>query len=276
MKIKAKYVHYALLFFCLLIFTESSIPGDKLPKADFEFSDKFIHAAIYFILYILFFYSLKYQTKSVKLHRFSFEFALLFTVLYGASDEIHQYFVPNRSCEFYDWVADIAGAVIGLITVKYFLLKKVNIAVLFLLIFVSGCNSSDKKDKADSTNIKEMNITEADSWINKMPGVGNTNYKFGFLISINIESDDKPEDFEVRNLVIFLNNDTLKSAPFETDIFESSKGTININVRHDLSKDYLDPEKPEPTDSKFEFDIYSKNKKSGKINTDKFKILTVY
>lgn len=276
MKIKAKYVHYALLFFCLLIFTESSIPGDKLPKADFEYSDKFIHVAIYFILYILFFYSLKYQTKSVKLHRFSFEFALLFTVLYGASDEIHQYFVPNRSCEFYDWVADIAGALIGLITVKYILLKKVNVAVLFLLIFVSGCNASDTKDTAESINVKEMYITEADSWINKMPGAGVSNYKFGFSISVSIETDAKPEDLEVRNLMIFFNNDTLRSVPFEADIFESSKGTININLRHDLNRDYLDREKPEPEESKFEFDIYSKNKKSGKIKTDKFKILTVY
>jgi len=276
LKIKTKYIHYGLIFFCLLIFTESSIPGDKLPKAEFEYSDKFIHAAIYFILYILFFYSLKYQTKSVKLHRFSFEFALIFTVLYGATDEIHQYFVPNRSCEFYDWIADIAGAVIGLIAVKYFLLKKINIAVLFLLIFVIGCNASDTKDNDDSTNVKEMYITEADSWIDKMPGVGDVNHKFGFSISISIQTDSKPEDFEVRNLVIYLNNDTLRLAPYETDIFESSKGNTNINVRHDRNHIYLDPDKSEPVESKFEFDIYSKNKKSGKIKTDKFKILTVY
>jgi VanZ family protein len=46
----------------------------------------------------------------------------LFTSLYGASDELHQYFVPNRSCDFYDWLADSIGAVMALITI-YLLTK---------------------------------------------------------------------------------------------------------------------------------------------------------
>ncbi len=37
----------------------------------------------------------------------------LFGVLYGASDEIHQVFVPGRTCESGDLVADLAGSLIG-------------------------------------------------------------------------------------------------------------------------------------------------------------------
>ena len=40
--------------------------------------------------------------------------ALLATSLYGASDEWHQYFVPGRSCEFGDWVADTTGAALAI------------------------------------------------------------------------------------------------------------------------------------------------------------------
>ena len=36
--------------------------------------------------------------------------AWLLTVLYGASDEFHQWFVPGRFCDFQDWLADGVGA----------------------------------------------------------------------------------------------------------------------------------------------------------------------
>ncbi len=34
--------------------------------------------------------------------------------LFAASDELHQYFVPGRSCDLYDWMADTVGGAIGL------------------------------------------------------------------------------------------------------------------------------------------------------------------
>jgi VanZ family protein len=35
--------------------------------------------------------------------------------LYGASDEIHQGFVPGRSPEVWDWVADTLGSIAGVL-----------------------------------------------------------------------------------------------------------------------------------------------------------------
>ncbi len=35
--------------------------------------------------------------------------------LYGASDEFHQSFVPNRSVSVYDWIADCVGAVLAVL-----------------------------------------------------------------------------------------------------------------------------------------------------------------
>jgi len=39
--------------------------------------------------------------------------ALIIAAIYGASDEIHQYFVPGRVCDIVDWAADSIGGVIG-------------------------------------------------------------------------------------------------------------------------------------------------------------------
>lgn len=50
--------------------------------------------------------------------------AAIITILYGASDEIHQYYVPNRSAEVLDWMADIIGAIIAVLIIKYFLQKR--------------------------------------------------------------------------------------------------------------------------------------------------------
>jgi VanZ family protein len=38
---------------------------------------------------------------------------VLFVALYGASDELHQYFVPTRSCDVLDWLADVTGALVA-------------------------------------------------------------------------------------------------------------------------------------------------------------------
>jgi VanZ family protein len=37
----------------------------------------------------------------------------LIACAYGAVDEIHQYFVPGRNCNVWDWIADAVGAVAG-------------------------------------------------------------------------------------------------------------------------------------------------------------------
>ncbi|MDR1903485.1 MAG: VanZ family protein [Treponema sp.] len=33
---------------------------------------------------------------------------------YGAIDEVHQYFVPGRDCNVWDWLADASGAFLGM------------------------------------------------------------------------------------------------------------------------------------------------------------------
>jgi len=118
-----KIFHYSLLSYCLLIFIISSFPGQNFPEIDITLVDKYVHFVIYFGLCLLFFYSLKNQTKFTKLRSHPFVFALLFTSLYGVTDEIHQYFVPGRSSEVLDWLADTIGALFCLLLLKIFYKK---------------------------------------------------------------------------------------------------------------------------------------------------------
>ena len=49
--------------------------------------------------------------------------ALIFSSLYGVSDEFHQIFTPSRSCDPMDWLVDTCAAAIGA-TIVWTLLKK--------------------------------------------------------------------------------------------------------------------------------------------------------
>lgn len=68
--------------------------------------------------------SLIHLNNESVLTRNVFLWSAIITIIYGASDEFHQYFVPNRSSEIQDWLADITGIIIMLLIIKYFLSKR--------------------------------------------------------------------------------------------------------------------------------------------------------
>lgn len=113
MNSKLKY-HLPVVFVCIGIFVQSSFPSDAYPTIDFELIDKIVHFCIYLVLFLAFYYSFINQTKFLLFYKYSLLSAFIFTSLYGASDEFHQFFVPGRNCEFNDWVANVIGALFGI------------------------------------------------------------------------------------------------------------------------------------------------------------------
>ncbi len=100
-----------LIGLCLLIFWQSSGP---LPHQTPSLTglDKLAHAAVYALLAFLAaraFATLPFPDQAPVLPWA----AALFAALYGLSDEIHQSFVPGRSADAWDWIADISGAIAG-------------------------------------------------------------------------------------------------------------------------------------------------------------------
>ena len=102
-----------LIAYCLILFLQSSSesPAD-LPAI--EHVDKVLHAGAYGLLGILFYRA--YRSRWPNASGWTMANAsLLSAAFYGLTDEIHQYFVPGRSADPWDWLADTIGAMLGVV-----------------------------------------------------------------------------------------------------------------------------------------------------------------
>jgi VanZ family protein len=97
-----------------IIFFLSSVPGEHLYLPNIVNIDKVAHMAIYGLLAVTVFYA--FGVRFGRSHPFLLPLlVILICAVYGVSDEFHQSFVPNRSSDAFDVLADSAGAVIGCI-----------------------------------------------------------------------------------------------------------------------------------------------------------------
>ena len=99
------------LAYAAVIFTLSaqSRPLPFLPD-ELMLHDKLLHAAEYSVLGALLVFSLRLAGLRPPT---AFVVAVLLGSLYGATDEIHQSFVPGRDASVLDWVADTLGVALG-------------------------------------------------------------------------------------------------------------------------------------------------------------------
>lgn len=76
---------------------------------------KCAHAVEYFVLALLLMMALRDKdTWHLEMSK-SVILTLLICLIYSISDELHQYFIPGRSCEFTDCINDVLGATVGII-----------------------------------------------------------------------------------------------------------------------------------------------------------------
>lgn len=109
----------ALVTYWLVLIVGTSLPSTSLPS--FKVSDKFIHFIAYFGLGLLFAaYRLLYF-KNIKQNTI---FVVILIAAYAMIDEVHQIFIPGRSCELFDFLADVTGGMIGLGIAYLILIKK--------------------------------------------------------------------------------------------------------------------------------------------------------
>ncbi|MGB4067925.1 MAG: VanZ family protein [Nitrospira sp.] len=99
---------YAGLIFYL---SAQSHPEEQVPFVT-HFSDKVLHAVEYAVFGALCYRALR-ESGSNAWRQQAIPVAILLASLYGASDEVHQAFVPFRDSNWLDWVADTVGAAIG-------------------------------------------------------------------------------------------------------------------------------------------------------------------
>ncbi len=101
---------FPLLIWAALIFWLSSL--SRLPHVETPFiaADKLAHMSIFFIFCWFSRRALYFQAVSTFFKRWSLVGAFLLSCLYGYFDEVHQLYVPNRSYDYFDMLADAFGA----------------------------------------------------------------------------------------------------------------------------------------------------------------------
>lgn len=111
-----------LILYWLTLFIGTTLPSDTLSTL-LEFSDKLKHFIGYLGLAFLLSLNFHFQERWKNLAEKWLLAALLICLIYGLFDEIHQIYVPNRSAELLDWVADSLGSLVGIVfsylTVKF-------------------------------------------------------------------------------------------------------------------------------------------------------------
>lgn len=102
----------ATLVYCAGIFWESS--QSRPVKTDIHFAqdDKVAHILLYGGLTAVVSLGIRRSGKPAK-PAWQFWAPIVFATLYGISDEFHQRFVPMRSCDIFDVMADTTGATLA-------------------------------------------------------------------------------------------------------------------------------------------------------------------
>jgi hypothetical protein len=86
-----------------VIFAASSVPGTSIPGGYSVYG----HLGEYFVLGALAMRAVRSEDRAAVL------LAIALCALYGASDELHQAFVPFRTPDPLDWLTDLVGASVG-------------------------------------------------------------------------------------------------------------------------------------------------------------------
>ena len=111
-----------VLLWAGLIFYLSSQPGIDVPLL-FPGQDKLFHATTYGVLGFLVAGSMRPRHGGLDTGQLIS--AAVIVALYGLSDEFHQSFVPGRSADIFDVLADISGGLAG-IWLLVFIYRKLN------------------------------------------------------------------------------------------------------------------------------------------------------
>ncbi|MFQ5905380.1 MAG: VanZ family protein [bacterium] len=105
-------------FWALVILAISSLPGVELEYLSFHWGDKTAHFAEYAVLGVL----LGRLSRVSRIKRRSCQVgSLVLGIGLAGVDELHQLFIPNRLCEWGDFLFDAAGVCTGLVAYILFM-----------------------------------------------------------------------------------------------------------------------------------------------------------
>lgn len=101
------------IIWAIVIFILCSVPGNSLPQSsmiEIPYFDKMVHFGLFFIMGIFLIAELRYQTKLSRISIAFITFALI-TIYGGVIEVLQENYFTNRSGDFWDLCADVAGGI---------------------------------------------------------------------------------------------------------------------------------------------------------------------
>ncbi len=108
------------IVWALVIFGLSTTAGENLPQIPWDLTspDKWGHAIVYLIFALLLFYGFR---QKMGMRKTTILLVLVISISYGILMEIVQYsFFPGRYFELNDIIANIIGALLSVLILKFF------------------------------------------------------------------------------------------------------------------------------------------------------------
>jgi VanZ family protein len=117
-----RFIRYQLpaLLWALLIFLSSSLPARAFPAFALFRYDKLIHIFLFGLLAVFVYRALNISSPDNRFSWLRAVVTVLLVTIYGAGDELHQRYVPGRTSDIADALADLSGATVAMLLV-YFL-----------------------------------------------------------------------------------------------------------------------------------------------------------
>jgi len=114
-KVVVQYWMPVILYAGMIVYLSSlSTPTENLPHWFDDLNDKMIHGIEYGVLGVLYYRAFTFGAGE-RLRGLAPFLAIGCAILFGLSDEIHQFFVPLRYADGWDWLADGIGASLGVV-----------------------------------------------------------------------------------------------------------------------------------------------------------------
>jgi len=112
-----QYILYTFLcLYCVVLIVLSSLPQSIEIKSSGV--DKYYHLGAYGCLSFIMYFTLTFQDRIFLFRKYSASFTLLLTFLFGMLNELHQLFIPSRTFNKFDLLANILGSLLIVIVIK--------------------------------------------------------------------------------------------------------------------------------------------------------------
>jgi VanZ family protein len=109
-----------IFIWAAFIFWLSSLSNLPQVETPIISADKLAHMSVFFVFCSFSRRALYFQNAFPILKKWSLICAFFLTCLYGYLDEVHQLYVPGRSYDYFDMLADAIGAILFVVLLTFF------------------------------------------------------------------------------------------------------------------------------------------------------------